>query len=473
MNIQVVSPVFSKVTSPEDAKLLARILSYKTSAWKEGPFSKKEETKVKPLVAKGKFLTGFLPKIMAYCEKYNITLSLIHSLSQTSLLPVGVSKANELLTKIKLPPNILKLEAEQIEALFSILTQGRGVIHYPTGSGKTVIFLAFISLFPKANAIIIVNNTDLMNQTFKKAEAMFPGEVGIIGSQRVEPNRITVGMIQTLKNLNLDEYGKSLDILIVDETHHVGKFAKPFVRTKNEEGIYAKVLTSLQASVRVGFTGSLPYTEEGKAALEGYIGPVLASKKPKEIKRLAKVKVFIRKLPTTSSISDPKTPYKTVYKLGVVFNSRRSKQIALDTNWLAGEGRTVLIMVTEIQHGHNILAFLRRMYPNLRSEFVWAGVKGEERQKVLNLLNAQERDVVIANVVWREGIDIPTLGGVIIACENKSVIMSIQNLGRGLRKVEGVKEDVILVDYFDPSHRYLVDHFGERFSLYCEEGWIA
>jgi len=58
------------------------------------------------------------------------------------------------------------------------------------------------------------------------------------------------------------------------------------------------------------------------------------------------------------------------------------------------------------------------------------------------------------------------------ASGGKSEILTLQSLGRGLRTVPGVKDDVVLVDFFDPSNRYLVDHFGHRVSLYFEEGWL-
>jgi hypothetical protein len=47
----------------------------------------------------------------------------------------------------------------------------------------------------------------------------------------------------------------------------------------------------------------------------------------------------------------------------------------------------------------------------------------------------------------------------------------LQVVGRGLR-ITNDKDEVLIVDIFNPSHPYLVSHFGERISLYCENNWI-
>ena len=80
-------------------------------------------------------------------------------------------------------------------------------------------------------------------------------------------------------------------------------------------------------------------------------------------------------------------------------------------------------------------------------------------------------DVVISSVIWKEGITISSLGAVINAAGGKFEIFPQQALGRGLGIATG-KTEVVLVDFFDPSHPYLIDHFGHRFCLYMDLGWI-
>ena len=463
--IYEINPILSKVILPEEAHLLATILKFKTSYWRQTQFRKVQKEWDKVLVKKGVFLTGFIPRIRNYCQSNSIPFLFTPS-SEVSEAPVSYGKIGNIHI-----PGGLKLKPDQIEAIDNALHQKRGVIHHPTGSGKTIIFLSFISLFPKSKVLIIVNTQDLLYQTATKADEFFPGEVGTIGMGVFDPRRVTVATVQTLSRLDDDVLQKfvDFDIVIVDEAHHLSKFAPPF--DKGKGGTYSRVLSAIPAPIRLGFTATLPYTEEAKMALEGYLGPVISTKKISEVERLAKIKIVLKKLPLTLTAREAKG-YQDVYKYGVTFNSRRHKMVLQVASELVESGRTALILVTQVQHGENILSMATRTFPHLRIEYVHGMVLGSARNQIKKDLNSGNLDVVIADAVWKEGVDIPTLGAIINASGGKSEILTLQSLGRGLRTVPGIKEDVILVDFFDPSHRYLIEHFGQRITLYFDEGWM-
>jgi superfamily II DNA or RNA helicase len=462
MLIEVQNPVFSRVFTAEDAKIIATFLKFKASYWRQTQFRKVEKAWEKPLIKKGVFLTGFIPRIQEYCKSRNIPFQLKGADDNRAPHPVGRIEDIQI-------PGGLKLKPDQVEAINNVIHQHRGVIHHPTGSGKTVIFLSLISIFPKSKVLIIVNTQDLLTQTAENANGFFPGEVGIVGGGELNPQRITVATIQTLSKFTIDEFDFDYDIVIVDEAHHVSKFARPFDTGKG--GTYARVLSMVPAPIRLGFTATLPYTEEAKLALEGYIGPVISVKKISEVERLAKIKIILKKLPITLAARESRQ-YPDVYKYAVTYNSRRHKMVLETASELVAAGRTVLVLVTQVQHGQNVLSMAQRSFPHLRIEYVHGQIAGASRGQIKKDLNSGKLDVVIADAVWREGVDIPTLGAIINASGGKSEIMTLQSLGRGLRTVPGIKEDVILVDFFDPSHRYLVEHFGLRLCLYFDENWM-
>jgi superfamily II DNA or RNA helicase len=469
LKITVIDNVFSKVATKEDAEILATFLCYKSAYWKQTQFRKIEKAYSRPLVKKGVFLTGFIPRIEEYCKLHNIPLEITHP--PPSLPKEYYNINNDLIADIPIPGG-LRLKQDQVEAIANAIHYTRGVIWHPTGSGKTIIFLSFLTLFPKSRALIIVNSTDLLYQISDRAKEFFPGEVGVIGGGIDNPKRITVATIQSLVNSVVEEqdWFKSIDIVIADESHHISKLASPFESGKG--GTYARVLSIINAPLRFGFTATIPYLPEAVMSLEGYIGPVISKKKISEVDRLAKIRVVLKKLPITLAAREAKQ-YSDVYKYGVTFNSRRHKLVLETADKLVQSGRTVLILVTIVQHGENILNMAHRLFPNMRIEFVWSKIPGEVRKAIKKDLNEGLVDVVIADAVWKEGVDIPTLGSIINAAGGKSEINTLQSLGRGLRTVPGIKEDVILVDLFDPSHKYLVEHLGHRISLYCDEGWFG
>src|SRR3989304_7488886 len=78
MHIEIINPIFSKVFTKEDAEILASFLCFKQTYFKQTQFRKIEKAYIRPLVKKGKFLTGFLPKIENYCKSRNIPLEIAH-----------------------------------------------------------------------------------------------------------------------------------------------------------------------------------------------------------------------------------------------------------------------------------------------------------------------------------------------------------------------------------------------------------
>ena len=78
---------------------------------------------------------------------------------------------------------------------------------------------------------------------------------------------------------------------------------------------------------------------------------------------------------------------------------------------------------------------------------------------------------VIATSVWKEGVNIRSLNNVINAGGGKSEIQTLQCIGRGLR-ITDEKKVVNIYDFFDSGHPYLIAHFGERFCLFVDQGWV-
>ena len=167
-------------------------------------------------------------------------------------------------------------------------------------------------------------------------------------------------------------------------------------------------------------------------------------------------------------------------------------------------------MVKEIEHGFNILNLCRKL--GLKVKFVKGSItifkeskktkneterqkikriekdkklleiikkqendndvitNSDEREEIRSSLNKSKYDCVISTSVWREGVDIPNLDCVINACGGKSEIMTLQAIGRGLRKTDD-KEEVIIIDFLDP-YKYLALHTIQRLQIYVNSGWL-
>lgn len=472
MIIQVQNSIWSKLVAG-DKKILSHSMSFPTYIYRKvmdeekGYRRKKRCEYLQSVIDKdGMFLTGFIPRLQKFCEQAGVPLTI----NDVNIYPEWYKRFPELSNilkqekKAKLESKGIKLRDDQIEMIRAANLQGRGVIHSPTGSGKTVLMLSTVLYHYDLNILILTPSTDLVRQGVNDFRPFFePDTIGWITGDEIEPSRITFANIQKFHKLEQSAWHHGLDGVLVDECHHVNSF----------KGTWAKVLKSIPAHLRLGFTATLPYDPEGVMALEGLIGPTIGSVSIQELVEkevLAKPIIKLRKIPYNHKIHELEL-FSKVYENGVVNNRIRNRMILKDANELVGQGLTVLILVTKLEHGDNLERMAKVMFPNLKLQYIHGVTHKTVREDVKQVLTRKDLDVVIASVIWKEGINIPSLGGVINAAGGKFEIFPQQALGRGLRIATGKKE-VVLIDYFDPSHPYLIEHFGYRLSLYFDLGWI-
>jgi superfamily II DNA or RNA helicase len=81
-----------------------------------------------------------------------------------------------------------------------------------------------------------------------------------------------------------------------------------------------------------------------------------------------------------------------------------------------------------------------------------------------------EYKLVIASQVMDEGMDIPSIGAVIMGGGGKSRIKLTQRLGRGLRRKTTGLNRVYIVDFMDRTHVFLNAHSKKRKKFYEDAG---
>ena len=357
---------------------------------------------------------------------------------------------------------------DQLSLIQKAITHKRGVIQSPTGSGKTILQLGIVSVFPKANVLLLAHTLGITTQTAKEFQKYDFACEEIGGKKKNDPikaikeNRIVVSTIQSFTKIDPDVYSDYFDIVIVDEAHHVSKF----------ECNYTKTLRNLLAPIRFGFTATLPIEKEAQMSLEGHIGPLIGSlsiDEAHELGILAKPKIKLIKSSYSHEVRELRR-YEDVYQEGIVLNQKRNMKILSETDKCVEQGKTCLIIVKKIEHGERLQSLYKKNYGR-ELLFVQGNTDEDVREKIKHSLIEKKTKAVICTAVWREGVDIPSLDVIINAAGGKSEIMTLQTIGRGLRKTNE-KSEVLIIDFFDSSHPYLISHFGERITLYMEKGWI-
>src|SRR5665213_2108298 len=96
------------------------------------------------------------------------------------------------------------------------------LIHLPTGSGKTIIFLKYLSQSSQ-EALIVVPTLDLQNQVYESALFFYHKDEIYLKTDRnkIKPAKIYILVANSLNSEKMVEYFASriLDHIIIDEAH--------------------------------------------------------------------------------------------------------------------------------------------------------------------------------------------------------------------------------------------------------------
>ena len=361
-----------------------------------------------------------------------------------------------------LTPNIYDLRPEyQIPAIEVAKKAGRGIIHHCTGSGKTVIMAHLIQEFPY-KTLILVPSLNLLNQNYNEMSNFFGEDyVGKIGEGSWNPSIITISTVQTLwshmkkESPELKEFFKEVNMLLIEEAHHINTGSYTL------QNSYFKICMHLNAYYRFGLTatpGDLNSIE--RDLLEGVTGKVLHEVKSSELIKWGYLTQ--PKIKMIDCFMNPINDWKLAYERNILENKDRNQKIVRAAQHYEKEGKSVLITVTRVKkHGRVLLEAL----PSAR--FMSGATSSTEREKILKDFKDKKFHILISTVV-NEGVNIPAMDVIILAGGGRSDKMTIQRVGRVLRKSDG-KDEAVIIDFFDKDRSILQKHSQSRLRLYKKE----
>lgn len=349
----------------------------------------------------------------------------------------------------------------------------QGIFHHVTGAGKGEVVVALPELFP-CTWLFLVHSKDIVAQQIARFEKRTGEEVGFIGQGAWNVKRVTCGTFQTVykamqmrrkcaKDLIDTTYG-----LMIDEAHRVP--ANTFYRV---------CLAFKNAYFRHGFSGT-PFARGDRKSifLWGAIGPVIHRIPADRLIKagvLAKPKIRM----VTSRQKVVASTWAAAYSTGIVNNVARNKLVV---DAAVHVEKPALLFVKELIHGDMLTKTLKAR--GVKAEFVWGKHKVQMRQAAIRRLVHGDVDVLVCNVIFQEGIDIPELQSVVIASGGKGAIMVLQDVGRGMRRHSSdgkvTKTEFDVIDFADRGcgcmvpnrHRgcnWLEKHTRKRLAAYATE----
>jgi superfamily II DNA or RNA helicase len=477
MQAEIIDYVYSRICPKEDVNLIAPAVEYKRARWAQGQFAKEKIIEKACMIDRrgGRFLTGLIPRIDKYCRLKGIPFDFE--------LPEKI-----LATKTAALPGIT-FRPDQHGMFKAVEDYQRGIIKSPTGSGKTVLAGALCSMFDQINVLFLCHTIDLLTQTYDEFTRWGLAEVSMLGGgvdknafhwQQGRSRQIVVSTIQTFSDFDLMSHPDYFDMIIIDEAHHLIK----------DESQYAQLLNQCLAPIRIGLTATPPKETDGKEllVLEGYLGPIIGEFTMDEAIKagvIARPLINLIAVPYCDEIADLRIPddpakpdglthpagYRDFYQKGIIENRARNRLVLVEADKTIQTGGSVLILIATVtDHGH-ILAEMGKDIFDLDLPFVYGDTSKELRKETMQALEHKEILGVIANVVWKEGVNIRTLDHVINAAGQAKERATLQRIGRGQRATD-TKKFVKITDFLDP-YKHLAYHCVLRMTTYAQEGWLV
>lgn len=382
-----------------------------------------------------------------------------------------------------------KLRDYQEEVVETALKAQRGVIKVATGGGKTVIAAAIVARL-NLKTLFIVYSLDLLQQTVDEFENMFQIKVGKIGGGECDIKQINVCTIQTL------HCAFDLKYSSIDEEYHINeKISKEILERKEDirkvvketevvivdechrqtAATYIQIMRLLENSYFRFSCSATPFRDSSiDKVLDAYSGKLICNINASYLIEkgfLVAPKIYMLDPNEHKRYKFERKSFQKIYEKWIVNNDDRNNMIVDSTQRLLSLNKSVLITVTRIPHGEILCEMLDKA--GIKSiAFIRGEVDKVERKRLLNLIREKKLQVLCGSIVADEGINIPALGSAIMAGGGRSLIKSLQRVGRTLRPYPSAenneKNEAIIVDFYDRI-RYLTGHSKKRIKIYESE----
>jgi superfamily II DNA or RNA helicase/HKD family nuclease len=352
----------------------------------------------------------------------------------------GSSKSSE-------QPKPSPMQKQALESLYHTRANGytKGVIIAATGTGKTYLSAFDVQQFDAKKLLFLAHRDELLENAKDTFEHVFRDtrQYGkLTGTVKEWDRPFLFSTVQTMyRDDVLSKFSRDhFDYLIVDEFHHA------------QADTYRKVLDHFHPEFLLGLTAT-PERLDGRDVLalcEHNVVHEVRLREALEQNLLAPFHYF--------GVYDETVNYEDIETKGGLFNEEALVK-ALSTHKRADFVRD---MIEKYKHdGEQLKAigfcarvdhatFMATKFTDMGYEAI--ALSGNDipayRQEVIRRLENDEDplQIIFSVDILNEGVDIPKLNMLLFLRPTESATIFIQQLGRGLRKVEG-KEYVTVLDF--------------------------
>jgi superfamily II DNA or RNA helicase len=357
----------------------------------------------------------------------------------------------------------------QKEAVQAMVEAKYGILKAKPGSGKTQCGIALIKAH-RRRALWLCHTADLLNQSMERAERYIDPElIGTITEGKVNVGiGVTFATVQTMANLELQQYRDYWDVVIVDECHRVSSSATTFTR-------YEKVLNHLSARHKFGLSATPERSDGLIKATFALLGKV-AYEVPDAAVADRTMGVKIRPVDTDTDITeeclntDGTINYVKLIE-HLTTDDERNKLIARKI--IEEKNHSCIILSDRLEQ----LKTIRALLPyEMQEDSAYIDGKMQskkakaEREQALEDMREGKKKYLFASVsLCKEGLDIPRLDRLFLASPVKFSAIVTQAVGRIQRTFEG-KQTPVVIDFVDRNIGFCERAYKERCRSYRKIG---
>lgn len=163
--------------------------------------------------------------------------------------------------------------------------------------------------------------------------------------------------------------------------------------------------------------------------------------------------------------------FQAAYERGIVKGDARNAQIVQDVVDAKKFGLSTMILVQRTDHGEKLKGLIKAL--GIRVEFIQGEDDQAVRQSALDRLGAGKIDVLIGTTILDVGVDVPSVGQVILAGGGKAEVAVRQRIGRGLRAKKKGPNVCFVVIYNDNWNNHTSSHSRECLRIITETPGFA